>query len=303
MGTNNTGVRRRRRPSLIGPVLIITIGVILLLSYLDVLSVSFWQLWRLWPLLIILIGVDILFGRRSGLGNVIVLLVTLAVVAGLVVVLVASPNILGSASRSVEQVEEPLGDAERAELTLDLPAGTLILGGLEDSPALIDGSLEVTKGHEPRWDVDRTQGVVRVTLDGGNDSGRWTLGGDEWDLGASPLVGLSVDAEVGAGKAEIDLTGLDIRDFKLQAGAGQIEVTFPETGDFAVEIDGGVGRLELVIPESMAARLQIDRGLSSLSADSRFERHGDVYRTDDWDTNPNKVDVRLKIGLGLLSVR
>jgi hypothetical protein len=305
METKGKPMRRRRRyRSLMWPVLLIMAGVILLLGYLGVLNVSFWELWRLWPVLIILIGLDLLLGRSSAVGSLIVLLITLAVVAGVIIVLIAAPNALGSAaSRSVEDVTEPLGDAERAELALDLGAGTLTLEGLEDSSALIEGTLKLTTGRESKWDVNRSAGVVRVSLDGGTGSAGWVWGGDEWDLGVSPLVGLSLNAELGAGQETIDLRGLDIRNLKVHTGAGQLKVTFPEKGVFAAMVGGGVGRLELVIPESLAARVQIDRGLSSLDIAGRFKQVGDFYVTGDWATNPNKVDIKLDIGLGLLSVR
>ncbi len=304
MESKDKDVRRRRYPSLMWPVLLIVTGVILILGYLGVLNVSFWQLWRLWPLLLILIGLDLLFGRSSLVGNLAVLLITLAVVAGLIVLLIASPDALGSVGRrSTEEMAEPLGDAERADLRLDLPAGTLRLGRLEDSPSVVEGTLKTAGQREPDWDVDRSGGIVTLTLERGSESRAWAWGGDEWDLGASPQVGLSVEAELGAGKAEIDLTGLDIRDLEVHAGVGQIQVVFPEAGDFRASVSGGVGQVELELPESLAVRLRIDRGLSTLNIDDRFERDGDIYSTSDWDTNPNKVDIRLDIGLGLLTIR
>jgi hypothetical protein len=112
-----------------------------------------------------------------------------------------------------------------------------------------------------------------------------------------------VNADVGAGKAEIDLTGLDVRDLEVHAGVGHVQVVFPEAGDFDAKVSGGVGRLELEIPESMAVRLQIDRGLSRLDLDDRYEVDGNVCVTEDWPTNPNRVDIRLDIGLGLLTIR
>jgi hypothetical protein len=47
--------RRRTRPSLIWPVILITVGILFLLSNLGVLDINFWELWRLWPVLLILI--------------------------------------------------------------------------------------------------------------------------------------------------------------------------------------------------------------------------------------------------------
>ncbi|MBC8253470.1 MAG: hypothetical protein H8E35_05520 [Ardenticatenia bacterium] len=53
----------------------------------------------------------------------------------------------------------------------------------------------------------------------------------------------------------------------------------------------------------MAARLRIDRGLSALDISSRFTQENDVYRTADWETNPNRVDLDVDVGVGLLTIR
>jgi hypothetical protein len=52
----------------------------------------------------------------------------------------------------------------------------------------------------------------------------------------------------------------------------------------------------------MAARLQIDRGLSAVSVSDRFKKVGEGYVTDDWATNENRVDVKIAVGVGLVTV-
>jgi hypothetical protein len=53
----------------------------------------------------------------------------------------------------------------------------------------------------------------------------------------------------------------------------------------------------------MAARIRVDRGLSALDISRRFEKEGDVYLTDDWKTNENRVDLDVDIGVGLVTIR
>ncbi|RIK28496.1 MAG: cell wall-active antibiotics response protein, partial [Chloroflexi bacterium] len=63
---------RKNRSSLFGPILLIGLGILLLLSNLGVLTVNVWQmLFRFWPVILIAVGLDILFGRRSGIGAII----------------------------------------------------------------------------------------------------------------------------------------------------------------------------------------------------------------------------------------
>lgn len=299
--------RRRRYPSLVWPVLLITAGVIFLLGNLGVLHVNFWGLWRLWPALLILIGLDILFGRRSLVGNLIVLLLTLAFVAGIILLLFAAPDLLGpTTSGSVDRIAEPLDGIELAALAVDFEAGDLTVGRLVDSSSLIEGDLDLATERKPTWDIERSGDRANMTLQY-RQSRRfedWNWGrGEEWHLRLSPQAVWSLIVDVGAGGATLDLGGLLIRDLVVDAGAGRTVVTLPETGDFSASVDGGVGELVVEIPRAMAARVRVDRGLAALTLPPRFELRGDVYVTEGWDTSDDRVDLEIDVGVGLVTIR
>jgi hypothetical protein len=297
--------RRGRPPSLVWAVILITIGVLILLSYLGVLHVNFLELWRLWPVLLILFGLEILFGYRSALGRAVVLVLTLGVMAGVVWLLVTGPGRFGAAgAASTERIEEPLGSVEQADLTVNFAAGQLALSELTDSSSLIEGTLNLATQTKPVFDLNRTNNRATMTL-GYQEGQAFTsfTGGDDWKLQLSPRVGFTLDVQVAAGEARLDLTGLDVRGLKVDGAASQVTVILPATGDFSAHLEGGVGGLTLEIPAGMAARLQIDRGLSALSLPARFSEQGQYYQTSDWTTNQNRVDVQLSIGVGALTIR
>jgi hypothetical protein len=57
----------RHRRSLVGPVILIGLGMIFLMDNLGLLDRTVWALLgTVWPLLLVAIGLDLLFGRRSG---------------------------------------------------------------------------------------------------------------------------------------------------------------------------------------------------------------------------------------------
>ncbi len=63
---NNNVRRSGSRGSLVGPAVLVGLGIILLLNNFGALPWSVWEtIFRLWPVLVIGVGLDLLIGRRS----------------------------------------------------------------------------------------------------------------------------------------------------------------------------------------------------------------------------------------------
>jgi len=80
-------------------------------------------------------------------------------------------------------------------------------------------------------------------------------------------------------------------------------VTFPAQGRFAADLNGGVGATVLEIPAGMAARLVVDRGIGTVNVSERYRKDGNTYVTDDWETNSNRLDVKVEVGVGMMTVK
>jgi hypothetical protein len=92
---------RRRPPSLFWPLLLISAGVLLLLSNLGYVPWSSWNvLWRLWPLLLIGLGIDALIGRRTTGGMIVSGLLILLLLGGAIALIFLARNIPGLADLS-----------------------------------------------------------------------------------------------------------------------------------------------------------------------------------------------------------
>ncbi len=299
--------RTHHRPSLVWPVILITAGILFLLSNLGVLDINFWDLWRLWPVLLILAGLEIILGRRSALGNIISLILTLVVIGGVVALLVLSPGVIGGSSQAAGEmrIQESLEGVERAELALSFAAGELKIGRLSDSPSLIEGDLDLVTNRKPVWDFERSSGRADMSLGytGGNFSA-WNGRGDDWNIRLSPKASFWLDIDLGAGDATIDLSGLDVRSLQVNTGAGRNTITLPAEGDLSGKITGGVGQLVIKIPEGVAARVRVEHGLGGVNVSGRFDKQGDnLYLTDDWEQNENRVDLEVSVGVGQVTIR
>ena len=297
---------RRPYPNLVWPVILVTAGILLLLSNMGLLDVEWWNLWRLWPVALILGGLELMLGRRSALGNIIVLLVTLAVIGGIVLLLIVSPQSLGGWERTSDmQISEPMNGLESAVLDVDFAVGQLSLDSLSDSDQAVTGDLRLIGSRQPTWDVARSGDQAEMSL--GYEGGFSVSGvsrGEEWNLYLSPKLGYELAVNVGAGDADLDLSNLRLESLLVEAGAGRTVVTLPKESGVSATITGGVGQLVLEIPQNMEARIQVERGIGAISVPDRLDEIGDdLYQTDGWDGSDNQLDIQIEVGIGQVSIR
>jgi hypothetical protein len=307
---------RWHRPGLVGPILLIVIGLNLLLSTLGLLQVSWWELWRLWPLILVLLGLDIL-SRHSRGASAAVAVVSLALVAGLFYLLATSPEPLrpvlatGTGSLVVHPVAEDLGEARRAEVDIRMGVGELHLSALGDSPHLLEGQLNYPERHGSAPHVSyRLDGDVGHLSLESRSRQAWIVpfsgspGGESWTVGLSRQVPLSINLHAGASTSVLDLTSLQLTELRVKAGVGRVEVQFPAEGDrMAARVEGGVGEVLLRIPRSVAARIRIEGGLGSRQIDGRFTQvDGKIFESSGYDTAASRLEIVIEGGVGSLRV-
>jgi len=297
--------RKARRGSLIGPVILIGLGTVFLLNNLGVLPWSVWEMiLRLWPVLLIAAGLDLLIGRRSALGSVLALALTLAALAG-VLWLFGAGIVPGQAS-STEEIKQALDGATQAEIIIAPANGTLHVGSLMDSANLVEGLIHLGSGERVGREFaveDGTATFIRESEGGvGPFFGGW---GDErdWDLGLNPGVPLWLEISLGVGQSEIDLTDLMVSDLGVSMGIGQTIVILPDGGRFQARIDGAIGETVVVIPAGLAARIRVDTALGSSHVPDDYRRRGDVYVSPGYESADNRVDLEVSQAIGNISIR
>lgn len=305
---NDEKDERRHYPSVFWPVLLIVAGVLFLLDNLGYVDISWGEVWRLWPVLLILAGLDLLFARRSALGTVLMLILTLALIGGVVWLVVSGAGLLAGDDRGDAadmSIAEELRDVESAALEVRAAAGELNLRRLDDGDKLIEGRLELASSRQPEWTIDRSDGKAMMKLAYGSGEGPISVGlGDReaWTLELSPDVAYDLVAALGAGTSHLDLTGLDLRSLTVEAGAGQATVILPERGDMQASVRTGVGSVTIQIPTSVAVKLHIERALVPLSLPKRFQKDGDDYIAGNWETADNRVELQLNLAIGALTI-
>lgn len=119
------------------------------------------------------------------------------------------------------------------------------------------------------------------------------FGSSTWDMHFTDAIPISYDVELGLGKADLDFTGLAIKDLNLSSGASSVHVRFDKPNKAIIE------------------EMNIESGLSKFRAEGlcnanfnnlRFQGGVGSYVLDFSGTLKREVDVDIEVGLGTLTI-
>lgn len=302
--------RRPHRTPVLGPLLLISAGVVFLLNNVGVLPWSVWALLgRLWPLVLIAIGIDLIIGRRNPIASA---LLVLAVLAAGVAFVYAGGGLMGGAEVVSTPLNVRLTNANSADVRVEKGIGNLTIGSMEgDDRLLATGKLEYLENREaPRQEVTESGDTATVEITegrGGVNFGLdWFNGAHSpgWDINLNQRVPIDLEVDIGTGNATLDLKTLQIGTLKVDTGTGNARITLPSNANNTnVDINGGTGNLELIVPGEVEARIEVNSGLGNATFDSRFFKKGeDIYETGEYASATNKVTIKVDHGIGNLNI-
>jgi len=295
----------KRRGSLVGPVILISLGIVFLLNNLGILpwSVRPWQaIFSLWPILLIAAGLDILLGRRSVWGSVLALLLLVAAVAGALWLFGAG---IGQAG-PVEEISQALNGATRAEVIIAPAVGSVHIASLPESGNLLEGEVRPISGERVSryFTVEDETAKLALQSEGAFAPvlGSWE-GNRGWEIELTPTVPLDLEISLGVGKTEADLSGLTVTDLLVSMGIGKTTVTLPGEGSFQARIENAIGKTVVVIPEELAARVRAEVALGSIALPEGYRRQGDAYVSPDFESANHPVELEVSQAIGQISIR
>ena len=311
--------RRRQRPSVFWPIMLIGIGIILLLSQLGYVPWESWGIvWRLWPLLLVALGIDLMIGRRSVAGAIVSTIVILLLVGSIVALVFfaqAVPRLadwVQPAEMSFAHIEHPLEDLEQASVYIDWTSVPAFLSALDDSANLIEG--EISYLGELVFEVNEANGRADVRVDqvyNGNIPVPWSSSersSRRWDVQLTPSIPIDLTLDSGSGSCDFDLSELQLERLFLDSGSGSVDLALPE-GDYSVTMDTGSGSVSIDLPEDVEAAIVLDSGSGSFNPGSRFtlvdgEWDDDgVWETDGFDSAELTITFTIDQGSGSITIR
>ena len=196
----------------------------------------------------------------------------------------------------------PLEGADSATVAVVFGAGDLNITAGEDADQLLSGDFYYNVADwEPQ--VYYLNGLL--TIEQGESVKDWGFPtGDahnEWQLSFSPTAALAVDIKAGAGKGDLDFTGLQLTRLNLDLGAGNFDVRFgePNQADMSnLKLNAGTSKLEVSgIGYASPKEMHVQGGVGDIDLDlsGPWARSADVWVT----AGVGAVTMRLPADVGV----
>lgn len=218
---------------------------------------------------------------------------------------------LGGGSSRRQEAREPLQGARRVVINFRHGAGELRVAGGAEEQDLFSGTFGGGVNAKVRHVGDTAMAELSTSVDTFPFFGAYSRGDLDWNVSLNPAVPLELSFELGASRNLLNLRDLLVKELRLQTGASATELEFPaQAGQTHAVIRSGAASVDLRVPAGVAARIHASGGLASIDVDTgRFPRIssegliGGEYRSPDYDSAANRLDLDVETGVGAVSIR
>lgn len=208
---------------------------------------------------------------------------------------------LGQLQTDVKEVK--LGDAKSASVEIRMGAGELKIGG--GATNLLDAQFTY---NAPSWkpQVEYSTGGGEGRLSIQQPAGTGGASGNvryDWDLRLSEKVPLSIDVQMGAGRADLTLGKLSLTNLDVKMGAGEtvVDLTGDWKNDLRAHLRGGVGKATVRLPRDVGVYVTAAGGIGAINAHDLKKEHG-AYVNDAYGKSPVTLRVAVEGGVGEINL-
>ncbi|MGD0403668.1 MAG: toast rack family protein [Candidatus Acidiferrales bacterium] len=300
--------RPRRRGSITGALFLIGLGIFFLLMNLMPGFDPWTTLFRYWPIVLILLGLGKIWdaqrmrqnpdlGDGGSSGTVVALLVFLAILGLAVTVGRHGREATVHSTQAIE-----LQGAKSVNTEISMPTGHLILTG--GSSRLLDADFDY-RAVEGKPRVDYSVSGDRGQLDVTQEEKHIHLGSrrNDWTLRFGNAIPLDLKIELGAGKSDLNLAGVNVAHLEVNMGVGRmdLDLTGERKQDLQVDIQGGVGSAEIRLPKNVGVHVNASGGIGSVNAQG-LRHEGSSYVNDVYGKTHTTIQVNIQGGVGEISL-
>jgi N-terminal domain of toast_rack, DUF2154 len=193
----------------------------------------------------------------------------------------------------------PLGKQKSVIVDIKMGAGKVTVGGGTSDLMNADFTYNVDAWEpEVHYDASGDQGHLVIQQPSGSHNYRGPKRYD-WDVRLNAQVPMEMNVNMGAGKATLNLAGLNLSQLKVNMGAGEADIDLNGnwTHDLRASVQGGVGKATLHLPRDVGVRATVEGGLGAIHAGG-FSKNGDVYTNSAYGKSRVNLDINVQGGLG-----
>lgn len=307
-------------------ILLVCLGFLFLLHTLGLVPRINWLfLLDFWPLILIFIGLNILL-KDTGLWW----LVPLLLVATIIFLLVFTnffyyrnyhyeydfdydhdyhyeynPGIFrdsGTYRSSIEMDEK----IKRLKVDLSFGAGRIYLGATRDEEKLYEAILRY-RYRRPRVDYlfEEEKGEGHLVVERVKDFKWFNLSGeDNWRLYLTERVPVDLEINTGAGKFNLNLEKLQVKELTVNAGAGDLEI---DLGDYTsqVELNLGAASVDLNLPRETGIEIRTTGVISKNNfIEAGLKKVADnTYQSENYQQAANKIEIEIAASASNIDLR
>ncbi|MCE7982238.1 MAG: hypothetical protein DYG89_13665 [Caldilinea sp. CFX5] len=296
----------KSRGSLFGPIVLVGLGVLLLLSNFGILNFNLWELlFRFWPLFLVAAGLDLLLGRRTNGGALAALVIIVSLVIGGMWLGYVQSNAFESVGG--QTIRQNLEGAQRARVNIDSSVSQMQITAGVPAGQLVEGAIALHNNEELKTNFSVDSGVATYSLKSDTHSfilpsfGRREDG--LWNLRLNGETPIDLSVSTGVGSAELNLEQLTLTGLEVSTGVGEVKITLPARGNFEAAIEGGVGKILVLVPDTLAAHITADAGIGSVVVDGNYIHRDGEYISPDFESASQRVNLVIGGGVGPVTVQ
>lgn len=289
--------------------LIVVAGLLTLAQLTGFLNFDWSNLnWNLiWPVLIIIAGLSML-SRGGWVATGFGILVTIFVIAFVGVMIAGKMNLLdfSFSNQSQEiQTEEVLvnKETETQEAVLNIFSGAGNINIIGGSDNLVSGTFKSNFAVLEKEVITKDK-VQEINLNQkGYPEGFFGKKFNELHLALLSDVNFELYIDSGASNLNLDLSDVLAQLVDIDTGASSINLILGNGLEKSeVNIDAGASSIKISLPKEIAAEVNVDSGLTSKELDGFNRIDDNTYRSENFATAPNRVDINLDLGVSSLEV-
>ncbi|MDQ7949791.1 MAG: DUF5668 domain-containing protein [Pedobacter sp.] len=303
-------------------ILLLFVGGVLLLDNFDVIDFHWWNVWSFFPIFIIILGINLLFGKNNSQAGSIITLVILVVALGFLFVkgqekphkkfwwkdrsihfrsdMDDDDDVdIVDGKRTWLHFSEPLTVEANKKTTLTISGGAMSFEVKGATDSLFAANLQNTRGNF-KLSKEITDSVTHLIFKmQDRKDGKWAVGeGNEADLylNNKPIWDLNIN--LGAGDADFDLSNYKVRTLNFEGGVAKLDAKvgslLPITD---VNVKTGLTDVTIAIPNGSGCQIKSRTGLSSKDFEGFIKLDKNTYQTPNYKTATNKIFINFEGGL------